>query len=58
MRRLLLCIVLSVLCVGCYDVPARQQRAEEARRQQTQKELKELGEKMHNEQSGESESSQ
>lgn len=54
MRRLLLCTVLLTLCAGCFDVAAHQQRKEDARRQQVRQDLKDLGEKMHNEQNGES----
>lgn len=54
MRRALLCISLVVLVAGCGDLAARQQRAEVARRQQVETDLKELGERMHNEQSDES----
>lgn len=45
---------LLVLCVGCSDPAARQQRAEEARTQQTKDDLRELGQKMHNNPSNES----
>ena len=54
MRQSLLFLALFVLCAGCGDIAARQHKAEQARRQQVQKDLKELGERMHNEQSGES----
>jgi hypothetical protein len=54
MRRVLLCMCLLLLCAGCFDVAARQQRKEDAQRQQVQQDLKDLGEKLHNEQSGES----
>src|SRR5690606_1101588 len=44
---------LFVFCAGCNDTAARQQ-AEQARRQQTANDLKELGKAMHNKQGSES----
>jgi hypothetical protein len=46
---LILASLVSVLCLGC-DIAARQQRGEDARRLKTEKELRELGEKLHNNQ--------
>ena len=46
-QSLILTLLTFVVCLGC-DTAARQQQAEEARRQQTVNELRELGEEMHN----------
>ena len=48
MRQSQFFTLLFVLFMGCNDVNVRQQRAEEARRQQTASELKAIGETMHN----------
>jgi hypothetical protein len=52
MKRPLLCLACFVLAAGCFDTAARQQQAENARRQQVESDLKELGEQMHKEQDG------
>lgn len=52
MRLPLILTAVFVLCVGCTDVAGRQQRAEEARKQQTVDDLRKLGESMHNNQPG------
>jgi hypothetical protein len=41
-------LFFALFCVGCGDITARQQRAEQARRQKTLNELRALGEKLHN----------
>ena len=46
-------LLVVLLCIGC-DTAAKQQRAEDVRRSQTQAELKQLGETMQNTQSRES----
>ncbi len=41
-------LFFALFCVGCGDINARQQRAEEARRQKTVNDLRAHGEAMHN----------
>jgi hypothetical protein len=41
-------LFFTLSCVGCGDITARQQRAEQARRQKTLNELRDLGERLHN----------
>jgi hypothetical protein len=50
MRKLLTFLCMFGLVAGC-DVAARQQAAEEARREQAAKDLKAIGEAMHKKQS-------
>jgi len=48
MRQSLIFTFLFALCVGCGDTHVRQQQAEEARNKRIENELRELGQKMHN----------
>jgi len=40
-------LLLFTLCLGCNDLAVQQHQAEQARRSQTVKDLKQLGKKMH-----------
>jgi len=48
MRQSLIFTFIFALCVGCGDINVRQQQAEDARNKQTENDLRELGQKMHN----------
>lgn len=46
-KKLQIVTLLTLLCAGC-DINAQQQRAEDARREATAAQLKQLGEQRHN----------
>lgn len=54
MRNLLMITIICLFSLGCNDLAGRQQKAEQARREQTVEDLRKIGEEMHHQQVGES----